>query len=51
MLIERENIKCEVAYSDDKKHRFMLKRVWSKDKPIACVVTIQRIFRPTSVWI
>ena len=41
MLLEKETIKCEVAYSDDRKHRYMLKRVWNKEKPIACVITIQ----------
>ena len=41
MLLEKENIKCEVYYSDDKRHRFMLKRTWCKEKPLACVITIQ----------
>ena len=40
MITKKENIKCECLYSDDLQHRFILKRVWNKDKPLACVVTI-----------
>ena len=40
MISKKENIKCECQYSDDLQHRFTLKRVWNKDKPLACVITI-----------
>ena len=40
MNTEKSTIKCEVTFSDDKKHRVLWKRVWDKDKPMACVVMI-----------
>ena len=40
MINEKDTIKCEAVFSDDRKHRLLWKRVWNKDKPIACVVMI-----------
>ena len=40
MISKKENIRCECQYSDDLQHRFTLKRIWNKDKPLACVITI-----------
>ena len=40
MNTEKSTIKCEVTFSEDKKHRVLWKRVWDKDKPMACVVMI-----------
>jgi hypothetical protein len=33
-------MKSEVILSDDKQHRLLLKHVWNKEKPMACVITI-----------
>lgn len=40
MIINKETIKTEVILSDDRQHRLLLKQVWNKEKPIACVITI-----------
>ena len=40
MITEKETIKCEAVFNDDKSHRLLWKRVWNKDKPMACVITL-----------
>ena len=40
MIIEKDTIKCEAIFSDDKSHRFLWKRVWDKDKPLAAVLML-----------
>lgn len=40
MITEKENIKCESVFNDNKTHRFLWKRVWNKDKPLACVIML-----------
>ncbi len=40
MITEKDTIKCEAVFNDDKTHRFLWKRVWNKDKPLACVITL-----------
>ena len=40
MKTEKDVIKCESTYSDDREHRFSWKRVWNKDKPLACVIML-----------
>ena len=41
MLNEKDTIRCESVFNDDRTHRFLWKRVWdSKDKPIACVIML-----------
>ena len=40
MITEKDTIKCEAVFNDDKTHRFLWKRVWNKDKPIACVIML-----------
>ena len=40
MITEKTTIKCDAIFSDDKTHRFLWKRVWDKDKPIACVIML-----------
>lgn len=40
MLNEKDTIRCESVYSDDKIHRFILKRVWQKEKPVVCVIML-----------
>ena len=42
MSIEKTVIKCEVVFDDlePHQHRFMWKRIWDKDKPLACVLML-----------
>ena len=40
MITEKETVKCEAIFNDERTHRYMWKRVWDKDKPIACVIMI-----------
>ena len=40
MITEKDTIKCEAIFNDDKTHRLMWKQVWNKDKPMACVIMI-----------
>ena len=40
MITDKSTIKCEATFSDDRKHRVLWKRVWDKDKPLACVIMI-----------
>lgn len=39
MITEKSNIQNECIYSNDKTHRYLLSRIWDKDKPIALFVT------------
>ena len=40
MITEKETIKCEAVFNEDKTHRVLWKRVWNKDKPMACVIML-----------
>ena len=40
MLNEKDTIRCESVFNDDRTHRFLWKRVWDKEKPLACVITL-----------
>lgn len=40
MLNEKDTIRCESVFNDERTHRFLWKRVWDKDKPIACVIML-----------
>ena len=40
MITEKDTIKCESIFSDDKQHRLYLKKVWNREKPLACVISI-----------
>ena len=40
MLIEKDNIKCETTFSEDKSHRLLWKRVWNKEKPCLAIIMI-----------
>jgi len=40
MINEKETVKCEAVFNDDRTHRFLWKQVWNKDKPLACVVML-----------
>lgn len=40
MITEKETIKCEAVFNDEHTHRYSWKRVWNKDKPLACVLML-----------
>ena len=40
MLNEKDTIKCESIFNDERTHRFWWKRVWDSKKPIACVIML-----------
>lgn len=40
MLNEKDTIKCESVFNDERTHRFLWKRIWDKDKPVACVIML-----------
>lgn len=40
MINEKMTIKCESIFSSDHLHRYMWKRVWDKDKPLAAVLAL-----------
>ncbi len=39
-MTEKSTIDCEAVFDESRSHRFLWKRVWKKDLPIACVVTL-----------
>lgn len=49
MIAEKETIKCEAVFSDNKSHRLLWRRVWQKDKPIACVIMLNPCHADTIV--
>lgn len=40
MITEKTTIKCESIFSDDHLHRYLWKRVWDKEKPLAAVIML-----------
>jgi len=40
MITEKDTIKCEAIFNEDRTHRYLWKRVWNKDKPVAAVVML-----------
>lgn len=40
MITEKMNIRMDSVFSDDKKHRFLLRRSWARDGKIATVIMI-----------
>lgn len=40
MITEKETIKCEAVFNEERTHRFLWKQVWNKDKPLACVIML-----------
>ena len=40
MLTEKDTIKCESVFNEDHTHRFLWKRVWNKEKPLAAVIML-----------
>jgi hypothetical protein len=41
MITEKTNIKCESVFDDAHTHRYLWKRVWQKEKPLAAVICLQ----------
>ena len=44
MITQKDIIKCESVFSDDMNHRFILKRVWDKEKPLAAIIMLNPAF-------
>ena len=40
MQIDKDTMKCESIFNDERTHRYLWKRVWNKDKPIAAVIML-----------
>jgi hypothetical protein len=40
MITEKDTIKCEAIFNDNHTHRYLWKRVWNKDKPLAAVIML-----------
>lgn len=40
MIVEKDTIKCEAVFNEEHTHRFLWKRIWSKDKPPAAVIML-----------
>ena len=49
MITEKDTIKCEAIFNDERTHRFLWKRVWNKDKPLACVIMLNPCMADTIV--
>lgn len=40
MITEKDTIKCEAIFNEDRTHRYLWKRVWNKDKPMISVIML-----------
>ena len=40
MITEKDTIKCEAIFNDERTHRYLWRRVWDKDKPIISVIML-----------
>ena len=40
MITEKDTIRCEAVFNEDRTHRYLWKRVWNKDKPLAAVIML-----------
>ena len=40
MITEKTTIKCEYCYDDEHIHRYYIKKVWDKNKPLICVIML-----------
>ena len=40
MITEKDTIKCEAIFNDEHTHRFLWRRMWDKDKPLATVIML-----------
>ena len=44
MLIEKDTIKAESHFNDERTHRYLCKRTWNKDKPSLAVIALNANF-------
>ena len=49
MITEKNVIKCEAIFNEEKTHRLWWKRVWNKDLPLACVIMLNACSADTIV--
>ena len=49
MITEKDTIKCEAIFNDERTHRFLWKQVWNKDKPLACVIMLNPCMADTLI--
>lgn len=40
MITEKDTIKCEAIFNDERTHRYLWRRVWDKDKPTITVIML-----------
>lgn len=40
MITEKDTIKCEAIFDEERGHRYLWRRVWNKEKPIVAVVML-----------
>lgn len=40
MITEKDTIKCEAIFNDERTHRFLWRRVWDKDKPTISIIML-----------
>lgn len=39
-MTEKDTIRCESVFNEDRTHRYLWKRVWNKEKPLAAIVML-----------
>ena len=49
MITDKDTIKCEAVFNDDKTHRFLWRQVWDSKKPLACVIMINPCLADTKM--
>lgn len=49
MITEKDTIKCEAIFNDNKTHRFLWRQVWDSKKPLACVIMINPCLADTKI--
>ncbi len=40
MITEKDTIKCEAIFNDERTHRYLWRRVWDKDKPTISIIML-----------
>ena len=40
MITETTTIQCQAVFSEDRKHRFLLQKIWNTEKPKATIIMI-----------
>ena len=40
MVTEKDTIRCEAIFNEEHTHRFLWKRIWNKDKPVAAIIML-----------